>query len=150
MSARSSLGGFRPLVFFAGWLGKSCAVTCGVALAGSAWAWDPPGWRKPPAREESLVTNPASLLPLWGVGFFRTFVSPVDGDRCPSYPTCSAYALQAVGEHGFVLGVLLTAGRLVAESDEAAFAPRIRVGGQWKVYSPVEADLAFLGRGLEP
>lgn len=135
------------------------AARCGRAVAGLAlvacWAfpasaWDPPGWKKPPAREEALVTSPASLLPLWGVRFFRSVISPVDGDRCPSYPTCSSYALQAVGEHGFAVGVALTAGRLIAEADEAAFAPRIRVGGEWKVYAPVDDDLAFLRGRLAP
>ena len=122
-----------------------------VCTASAAKAsWDPPGWRKPPAQEESLPTSPAALPALWSVRFFRGFISPVDGDRCPSYPTCSAYALQAVGEHGFLLGTLLTAGRLVAEADEAAFAARIRLGGSWKVYSPVEDDLAFLRGRLAP
>jgi hypothetical protein len=74
----------------------------------------------------------------------------VDGDRCPSSPTCSAYAREAVGEHGFLLGFALTAGRLVAEADEAGFAARVFVGGGWKVYSPVEDDLAFLKGRLDP
>jgi hypothetical protein len=68
----------------------------------------------------------------------------VDGDRCPSHPTCSEYALEAVRSHGPLLGAVLTGGRLLSESDEAAFSPRILVGGQWKVYAPVENDLAFL------
>lgn len=112
--------------------------------------WDPPGWRRPPPAQENLPTNPAAYPAVWGVRFFRAFISPVDGDRCPSYPTCSTYALEALGKHGFLVGTLLTAGRLVAEADEAAFAPRIRVGGEWKVYAPVETDLAFLRGRLEP
>jgi hypothetical protein len=77
-------------------------------------------------------------------------VSRIDGDRCPSYPTCSSYALEALREHGPLLGLVLTAGRLVSEADEAAFSPRIYAGGQWKVYAPVEDDLAFLRGRLEP
>jgi hypothetical protein len=77
-------------------------------------------------------------------------VSRVDGDRCPSYPSCSSYALEAVGVHGPVLGCVLTAGRLVGEADEAAFAPRILIDGKWKVYAPVADDLAFLRGRFDP
>ena len=125
------------------------ALVLSAAVTAHA-GWDPPGWRKPQLQKENLPTSPAAFPALWGVRFFRSFISPVDGDRCPSYPTCSAYALEALGQHGFLVGTLLTAGRLVAEADEAAFAPRIRVGGAWKVYAPVETDLAFLRGHLAP
>jgi hypothetical protein len=49
-----------------------------------------------------------------------------------------------------LLGLTLTAGRLVSEADEAAFSPRIHVGGKWRVYAPVEDDLAFLRGRLDP
>ncbi|MEW6487302.1 MAG: membrane protein insertion efficiency factor YidD [Thermodesulfobacteriota bacterium] len=90
-------------------------------------------------------------LPLmWAVRLFQTTVSRVDGPRCPSYPTCSAYAVEALREHGPVLGIALTAGRLLSDADEAAFSPRIFVGGRWRVYAPVEDDLAFLRGRLDP
>lgn len=113
--------------------------------------WDPPGWRYPagPSREAG-PTNPASVALEWALKAYRSTVSRVDGDRCPSHPTCSQYALEAVRSHGPALGVVLTAGRLQSEGDEAAFAPRIFVGGRWKVYSPVEDDLAFFRGPLEP
>jgi hypothetical protein len=55
-----------------------------------------------------------------------------------------------VGRHGPLLGAALTAGRLIGEADEAAFAPRIRIDGTWRIYSPVEDDLAFLRGRLDP
>lgn len=113
-------------------------------------AWDPPGWRRDRTGTAEAPTSPAALPLLWGVDLFRTLVSPVDGDRCPSSPSCSTYARQAVSEHGFLLGFALTAGRLVSEADEAGFAPRIFVGGQWKVYAPVSDDLAFLRGPFDP
>ena len=132
--------------------GAGAFVLLALALAagGPAAAWDPPGWRRAPASEPSLPTSPAIFLPLRGVEFFRAAISPVDGDRCPSEPTCSAYAQEAVRSHGALLGGLLTAGRLVAESDEPAFTSRVLVGGTWKVYAPVEDDLAFLKGPLAP
>ncbi len=137
-------------------LGVALAGALGAALAGalpppaSAGTWAPKGWARSAPDPGPGPTNPASLPLGWALRFYRATVSRVDGDRCPSYPSCSAYAVQAVREHGPLLGFLLTAGRLVSEADEAAFAPRIRVGGRWKVYSPVDDDLAFLRGPLDP
>jgi uncharacterized protein len=39
-------------------------------------------------------------------------ISPLYGDVCRYYPSCSAYALQAVEAHGALRGSWLAAGRL--------------------------------------
>jgi putative membrane protein insertion efficiency factor len=44
---------------------------------------------------------------------YRAVVSPLYGDVCRYYPSCSAYSLQAVQAHGLVKGSWLTARRLV-------------------------------------
>ncbi|MCU1636887.1 MAG: rane protein insertion efficiency factor YidD [Cryobacterium sp.] len=44
---------------------------------------------------------------------YRAVISPLYGDVCRYYPSCSAYALGAVQEHGLVLGSGLAARRLV-------------------------------------
>lgn len=112
---------------------------------------EPPGWRLPPPGEAPLgSTNPAAVALTWAVRGYQHTVSRVDGDRCPSYPTCSQYAVQALRQHGPLLGTALTAGRLISEADEAAFAARIRIDGRWRIYSPLHDDLAFLGESLEP
>ncbi len=36
------------------------------------------------------------LITLKFLKFYREYISPVDGGKCPSYPSCSLYALQAV------------------------------------------------------
>jgi putative membrane protein insertion efficiency factor len=43
---------------------------------------------------------------------YRAVISPLYGDVCRYYPSCSAYALGAVQEHGLVIGSALTARRL--------------------------------------
>jgi putative membrane protein insertion efficiency factor len=35
---------------------------------------------------------------------YRAVISPLYGDVCRYYPSCSAYALGAVQEHGLVIG----------------------------------------------
>jgi putative membrane protein insertion efficiency factor len=67
-------------------------------------------------------------------------ISAVDGDRCPLYPTCSAYSLEAFKKHGFLIGFMMTAGRLIQESDESETAPRIAVGNRIMPYDPVSRN----------
>lgn len=43
---------------------------------------------------------------------YRAVISPLYGDVCRYYPSCSAYALGAVQEHGLVVGSALAARRL--------------------------------------
>jgi putative membrane protein insertion efficiency factor len=44
---------------------------------------------------------------------YRYFLSPWLGSACRFTPTCSAYALQALQQHGAAAGSYLTARRLV-------------------------------------
>ncbi|MBC7442445.1 MAG: membrane protein insertion efficiency factor YidD [Ramlibacter sp.] len=43
---------------------------------------------------------------------YRAVISPLYGDVCRYYPSCSAYALGAVQEHGLVVGSARAAVRL--------------------------------------
>ncbi|MEZ0577537.1 membrane protein insertion efficiency factor YidD [Nocardioides sp. MH1] len=44
---------------------------------------------------------------------YRAVISPLYGEVCRYYPSCSAYALEAVRTHGSVKGSWLAARRLV-------------------------------------
>ncbi len=72
------------------------------------------------------------------IRFFQIYISPVDGDRCPSYPTCSQYAVEAIRKHGAVAGLVMTFDRLIHESDEVHRVPQIRVYDSYRYYDPVE------------
>jgi uncharacterized protein len=56
-------------------------------------------------------TAAARLLMLLLTGY-RSFVSPLLAPRCRFYPSCSAYALEAVQVHGALRGSWLAARRL--------------------------------------
>ncbi|MCZ9310154.1 membrane protein insertion efficiency factor YidD [Corynebacterium uberis] len=48
------------------------------------------------------------------VRFYRNYLSPLKlGPTCRFEPTCSAYALEAIGTHGAAKGTILTLVRLV-------------------------------------
>jgi len=44
---------------------------------------------------------------------YRRVVSPALPARCKYYPSCSAYALQAIGTYGILRGAVLAAWRLL-------------------------------------
>jgi uncharacterized protein len=46
------------------------------------------------------------------ISFYRKFVGPFLGARCRFYPSCSAYALEAVRVHGAARGSWLALRRL--------------------------------------
>ncbi len=58
-----------------------------------------------------LKTVPARLL-IGLISGYRMFVSPLLGPRCRFYPSCSAYALEAVRVHGALRGSWLAVRRL--------------------------------------
>lgn len=43
---------------------------------------------------------------------YRAVISPLYGDVCRYYPSCSAYALESIRTHGVVKGVALGSARL--------------------------------------
>lgn len=43
---------------------------------------------------------------------YRIFISPLLGPTCRFYPSCSAYALEAIDKYGVCKGAYLTARRL--------------------------------------
>lgn len=44
---------------------------------------------------------------------YRLFISPLIGNRCRFYPSCSEYSLQAFKKHGFIKGFYLMTKRLL-------------------------------------
>jgi len=44
---------------------------------------------------------------------YRRWVSPALPDRCRFYPSCSAYALEAINTHGALRGIRLAVWRLL-------------------------------------
>ena len=56
-----------------------------------------------------LLPRNAVVLLLRG---YRAVISPLYGDVCRYYPSCSRYALEAVQEHGVVVGSALATARV--------------------------------------
>lgn len=59
-----------------------------------------------------LLSCPSRVLMVLVQGY-RLFLSPLLGTNCRFYPSCSAYALQALSQHGALGGVYLSSARLL-------------------------------------
>lgn len=121
-----------------------------VPLAIPAWAgedplngpWDSPAYRELVQKEKETIRNTSMSSPFFIslLNFFSKVISPVDGDRCPSYPTCAAYSKEAYQKHGALVGTLMTVDRLFHEADEPRFSPTVEVHGVGRIYDPVSAN----------
>ncbi len=47
------------------------------------------------------------------IKFYQYFISPLTGQNCRYYPTCSAYAIEAVEKHGSFRGTILSVKRIM-------------------------------------
>ena len=50
------------------------------------------------------------ILPIKG---YKKFISPLLGNNCQFYPTCSEYMMQAIEIHGVIKGILLGTWRIL-------------------------------------
>jgi putative membrane protein insertion efficiency factor len=79
--------------------------------------------------------NPVRKLVVLPIRAYQLLISPMTGDRCKYYPSCSEYAVQAVDRFGILRGLVLAGWRLLRCN------PWSRGG-----YDPVEEQRLFRPR----
>ena len=73
--------------------------------------------------------------------FYKTYISPADGDRCPMDPGCSLYGARAFEKHGILMGWVMACDRLLrCGRDEMDVSPPIIRNGKQYCYDPVSAN----------
>jgi hypothetical protein len=101
-------------------------------------------WPKPVVMQRvhqgTSETSVPGLAVRGALSAWHTVLSRADGPRSVMYPTASGYLGQAVARHGMLIGVMMTADRLLHEWDEQRRAPRIIKYGISRTYDPVEAN----------
>jgi uncharacterized protein len=101
-------------------------------------------WPQPiitqPAGQSAFETSVPGLAVRGALTAWHTVLSRADGPRSVMYPTASGYLGQAVAKHGMVIGIMMTADRLLHEWDEQGRAPRVVKYGISRSYDPVEAN----------
>ena len=81
---------------------------------------------------------PVRSLLIWSVRGYQVAVSPFLPRRCKYYPSCSAYALDALREFGAIRGSILAGWRVLRCNP-------LSYGG----YDPVEGQRLFAPRRCE-
>ncbi|MCP4298127.1 MAG: membrane protein insertion efficiency factor YidD [Proteobacteria bacterium] len=79
------------------------------------------------------------LYAITSIKLFSTLISPADGPRSPSFPTGTAYGIDAIQEHGLLAGLLLIGDRLFHEADVHK-GPIIILHDKQRYYDPVESN----------
>ncbi len=57
--------------------------------------------------------NVPRLAVTFPLRLYQRLISPAIGSRCKFYPSCSEYAVQAIGRFGILRGLVLAAWRLL-------------------------------------
>lgn len=91
-------------------------------------------WHSPPTRTPSTLERFGRFF----IRFYQRWITPANGPTCNFYPTCSAYALEALGQHGF-WGIPMGAERIMRDHSQIHLYPLIQVHGTTRLYDPVEA-----------
>ena len=78
----------------------------------------------------------AAMLP---VTLFQKFISGIDGDRCPMYPSCSQYCAHAIKKHGALMGWIMACDRLMrCGRDEVKLSLPVSIHKHVLTYDSVE------------
>jgi putative membrane protein insertion efficiency factor len=65
------------------------------------------------SRAAAAVAFVANVVLITLIRVYQYAISPMLGQRCKYYPSCSNYAIGALREHGMVVGIGLAAWRLL-------------------------------------
>lgn len=77
-----------------------------------------------------------SSFSLWVIRLYQRYISPVDGSRCPMYPSCSQFAIQAIKQRG-TMGIVMTFDRLLRCGRDLGDYPLTFKDGRTLSYDPV-------------
>ncbi|MBN1380151.1 MAG: membrane protein insertion efficiency factor YidD [Deltaproteobacteria bacterium] len=92
---------------------------------------------KTSSKSKTEAESTGAVLWIKAVRFYQNHISAVIGDRCPMNPSCSAYSIEAIKKHGFFIGVVMTADRLIHENNEMDLAPLVKVKDEYRFYDPI-------------
>lgn len=83
------------------------------------------------------------------IQFYAKVISPADGPRSPSYPTGTAYGIEAVKRYGLFPGIIIIGDRLLHESDRH-LGPMIIIYGKRRYYDPPEFNTYWWDSSVLP
>ena len=90
-------------------------------------------------KKQIITTNPISLGVLFFFNLYRYHLSKLDGPKCPYYPTCSQFGVEAVKQYGALWGLVMLFNRQMREYpnlDIDPLYPKVIRYGKLRVYDP--------------
>lgn len=112
------------------------------ALASSDWGWELTEV-KTVKKEKDKESLPVKLI-----GYYQKKISPVQGSRCPMYPTCSHYTKEAIEVFGPVIGIVMGVERMYFRENRGLFSKdslyeRTIIDGHRRFYDTIWANNIF-------
>jgi putative membrane protein insertion efficiency factor len=89
-------------------------------------------------KEISTISFPFLLA----LKMYKKFISGNTGRQCAMYPSCSSFSVMAIEKHGPILGIFMTADRLLrCVSENGDICDLIQVeGSSYRFFDPVELN----------
>ena len=135
----------RVLEIFAVLIVFACSVSMVPHSAnGSDLAMKAPGANvRAPASSQNLETSSAAIACLGAIKFYQETISPIGGNRCGFWPSCSAYGYEAIKEQGPILGIIMIGDRQIRCNIWKESGPDYTWLPNGKLYDPPSHNLLF-------
>ncbi|MBL7114179.1 MAG: membrane protein insertion efficiency factor YidD [Kiritimatiellae bacterium] len=78
-------------------------------------------------QSEEIRTTASYACGLW-LTFYQQHLSAIMRSKCAMVPSCSTYSRQAVRKHGVLIGIVMSADRLLHEGNEFQTSEAVRKG----------------------
>ncbi len=86
---------------------------------------------------EHTAEKEASILAVLKDGY-SFFISNLDGDNCPFYPTCSSFFVESVSETNILKGTLMFADRFTRDSNLFKTSKHYATHVSGRLYDPIK------------
>lgn len=83
-----------------------------------------------------IIKSSPGISLIWLIGMYKLTSS--SAGSCTFHPTCSQYTRQAIIKHGFLIGLMIGAERIMRYHHDFSHYDPIDIGGAVKLYDPVE------------
>ncbi|MCG6536284.1 MAG: membrane protein insertion efficiency factor YidD [Syntrophales bacterium LBB04] len=118
-------------------IGLAVPCYCMDEKSFAPWEYNNPASDREVTLAQETDASVCGSFLIQAIRFYQHYISPVIGDRCQMYPSCSSYAVEAIKKHGCLIGSVMTSDRLIHEANEADHAPVIEKDGHIRYYDPV-------------
>lgn len=78
-----------------------------------------------------IAKSSPGVMFMWIIDFYK--ITSSSGQSCTFFPTCSAYTKEAIAKHGFILGLIMGAERIMRYHNDPKHYDLIEVGGSFKL-----------------